>query len=113
MGFLPHVLSGGIIPYWHMGQVSSVGFLLEKRCRNGDEVLKTRRHFSSHLQRHALHLEDGSQPRVKERRSGRGRDGSLLARQRNVKQNISTEERVAAFSNLGWRLSAALTQGEA
>src|SRR2546427_2690898 len=46
-------------------------------------------------------------------RGSRGRDRLLLEQQRGVREKISNEKRVAAFSDLGWRLSAARSPREA
>src|SRR2546426_11294389 len=46
-------------------------------------------------------------------RGSRGPDRLLLEQQRGVREKISNEKRVAAFSDLGWRLSAARSPREA
>src|SRR5439155_8957737 len=51
--------------------------------------------------------------RVTKSGSERGVDPLRLPKQRTVRRKISKEKQVAAFSNLGWLLSAARTQREA
>src|SRR5947208_13136390 len=50
---------------------------------------------------------------AREDRSNRTRKKLRLAQQQRVRPNFSKETRTEAFSDLGWRLSAARTQREA
>src|SRR5213082_1601689 len=50
---------------------------------------------------------------VTTRRRGRSAPALQLPKRRAVRQSISSEKRAEAFSELGWRLTAALSHGEA
>jgi signal transduction histidine kinase len=94
--------------------VPSVGFSSWKSAAEAVmKVLKTRRHFSSQFQRQTLHLGHDFQPPEEKQGPWEEWHSLLLPAPRAVKQETSTEKRVAAFSDVGWRLSAARTQGEA